>query len=240
MPATRSALPLSLSRLLRSMIPPALSRSFLFFLGFVFFLGIVAPLVVAVGAAAEQCSKEHREVQFNREGVLRLREYNCQRGAGTLSIQFHRLSAMAASMLLEGERARWVSDVFGPHDLADNAVGREFKKILREFGYQSLSDDYKGETVLAISVDTPLGGVGTEQPRVIENESFRFHGLPSFGDMPMPNEMLHVRDRASWPNGFRFFYSGVLRHLYMARRFGGTPRRQTLNSTRSGSKPTTG
>lgn len=159
-------------------------------LGMVAF-GLAALILPYSDALAGQCVPDHRPVQLNSAETVRLREYFCRRDNGreVVRVQFHRLSSMAASLLLNRTNVFWNSALFGSYQLIENAPAREFKQMLSRFGYTNLSSDYAGESVLAFGIDTPAGGTGTDGTKDIENESFRFQDLPISSEMPMPEEM---------------------------------------------------
>jgi hypothetical protein len=157
-------------------------------------------------ASAADCAKDHREVRLNAD-VLRLREYTCRTANEVVRVQFHRLSNMAASLLLNRTNIQWIRVLFGTHKMVENAVGGEFKLLLSRYGFTSLSDNYGGESVLVFGVDTPLGGTGTNGTRQIEGDNFRMQNLPYSGGSPVPNDTAHIRFQLSWPAGYQFFYT---------------------------------
>jgi len=175
----------------------------------------VPVLAMATRANAADCLKDHREIVLAKDDngqqtVIRMREYLCRpatRQDQFVRVQFHRLSDAAAHSLLEGKVNGPLGSVFGRHALADNQVAKNYRALLTKFG----SSTYEG-LVASLGIDTPIGGIGTAEKLAVSQQYTEPQQspitLPSTSDMPMINDLIHIRDQTTWPDGYNFFYSG--------------------------------
>lgn len=171
-------------------------------------------LTIASDAFATDCLKDHREMVLGRddngrESVVRVREYLCKsptRRDEFVRVQFHRLSDAAAHSLLSNSIRGPLGSVFGLYSLTNNRVAEEYRTLLSKFG----NDTYEG-IYATLGIDTPIGGVGTSEKLALSqqysNNSRSPVTLPLTSDIPMIDDLIHIRDQQNWPDGYKFFYS---------------------------------
>ncbi len=162
-------------------------------------------------AIASQCLVDHREITLGRDiegnqAVIRLREYVCrlEGGAPLVKVQFHRLSDVAANVLVTNRLPPALKSIFGQYRLVRNSTLHAYNSLLDQFGFSEV----RPEMTMAVAV--PPGGAGTKTPMRLTNHekpnSIRSVELPTFANMPLLADLIHIRDKPTWPDGWRYFY----------------------------------
>ncbi len=184
------------------------------------FLAIcLAALAAPFAAAGAQCLRDTRDVTFP-DGSVKLRSYRCkigdEAGAGSVTIEFHRLSEAAAGSLLTREPYPELDQIFGKPKLLKTAVGDEATLLFDRFGTrQTEASCYK------FRADAPAGlksyvpsAMGDDKQighscgqRVLRYLSFPDQQNMTSDDLPLPRDNAFIRTTTGWPKDFAFHYT---------------------------------
>src|SRR5262245_28217952 len=91
--------------------------------------------------ANAQCKEDPRLIHSGDDpdtGTVRLKSFLCRVEDGQqgrqIRVEFHRLSEVAASMLVSDRASSQVGDVLGSPAIGDNDVKKTYADLLRQFG----------------------------------------------------------------------------------------------------------
>ncbi|MCC6888564.1 MAG: hypothetical protein IT536_08530 [Hyphomicrobiales bacterium] len=135
---------------------------------------IVLHLIAPLPAALADCEEDMRRLELSSDNVVRLRSYNCRAGGGNgefhLKVEFHRLSDVAAGLVIDRRPSPLLTKALGPVQVVENPVYRAYADLLDRFGMtvELAGQDYGSQVSIRIdgagkggSTQTqtdPLGG----------------------------------------------------------------------------------
>lgn len=102
-------------------------------------VALLGGAIIAGPARSAECVEDRRTVQV-AGGTTKLRAYRCQVGGETLVVEFHRMSSIAASIVLSGKSSQVLSPLFGGSQVIKNSVGKRFETILALAPNRKLGD----------------------------------------------------------------------------------------------------
>jgi len=170
--------------------------------------------MVQSGAASAECVEDRRKLALDAAGqdvsgdnVVELRTYSCRGDAGgdnvQVQVELHRLSDLAASIIVEQRSSGTIRRMMGAPKLIANDVLTTYADLLREFGTnvdRNLSPGFKIEA--AGDGGAAAGSTGDKnEVRALSGASFSTL-LP----YPAVDEM-EALARKTIPPGLRYFYS---------------------------------
>src|SRR5262245_7983805 len=158
-------------------------------------------LVLMLSAAFAQCTEDRRQVDL--VDVVQLRTYVCRTGQGaeeaTARVEIHRLSDLAASIILANRKSEMLARVIGSPRLINNEVSTTYSNLLRQFGttvsWSKLSLKVEG---------AGAGGSGGTSGEKAE-DGIRVLSVPDFLAYPAIEEIEALR-RKMIPSGLRHTY----------------------------------
>jgi hypothetical protein len=152
------------------------------------------------------CTTSDRPVPVGR-GQVSVRDYSCAAAPGRAPVvkyQLHRLSAEAASVILDGRSSPLLNALVGRAKLVTNSVSTQFRALLRDFGEEmQLGDELKAN----VKIGAGTGGQASALADPIEGR--RATQLGRAFDYPSIYINEAVQRGTDWPKNVSLFYSPV-------------------------------
>jgi hypothetical protein len=161
-------------------------------------------LLIVHGPARADCVEEPRQVKLGESNNRQLKAYRCGTEPGQkgtqLRIEFHRLSPMAASLVVGQNASALVRATFGSPKVLRNEVFDHYADLLKQFGQTTDVPKPDDETQLGIAAAD-----GTTVRDTLTGSKFRTlaHGS---GQLPASDEIAALRKKAI-PDGLKVFYA---------------------------------
>ena len=162
---------------------------------------LLACLVGLPSIVRAECFEDRRTVTFDQGGNVQFRSYGCQVDGGSLRVEFHRIGALAASLLFADKTSAGLEKAIGRPRLIANEVSATFLSLLQQFGSATASKD----KYIAFSAEA--GGAGGSVDRVpdaVAWDSAKVFGGGGFYPAIEDGDALRAK---IIPRGMKYFYS---------------------------------
>jgi hypothetical protein len=115
------------------------------------------------------------------------------------------LTDPAPGAVLNGGNNARTSSLYGKHQIVFNEVPKEYRNLLAKFG-SAVRARSGAENVVDLIVTRP--GKEGESPNTAKAEVRSFK-LPSFPDIPLVDETIHILAKQTWPDSINMFFSNL-------------------------------
>jgi hypothetical protein len=159
------------------------------------------------GLARAQCVEDPREVGLDQDNVIRLKSYLCRGGQDQndpqVTVEFHRLSNAAASILIGGQPPpSALRTAIGAPKLVENATFKAFADLLGEFGETHADSQSLDLTLKTQGSDDSASHFEDTKKKVRTLVGVLEEGT----DFPDPEEIQSLQAKRI-PPGMHFYYT---------------------------------
>ena len=181
-------------------------------------IGLSAFIFFAVASAASaDCVSELRRVVLDKTISVPLKSYRCKTGADQnapqVRIEFHRLSDLAASLVISNTSSTLLKKTFGSMKVVENDISKAYGDLLKQFGttYEVVKEQGEVSTRLSINA-AEQQAAQKEEGRLSAEDTIgsvkvrHFMESTDGPDYPAADEIAALRKKAI-PDGLNYYYS---------------------------------
>lgn len=167
----------------------------------------------AASVARADCVAEIRQVVLDKTISVPLKSYRCKTGADQnapqIRIEFHRLSDLAASLMISNTSSTMLTKTFGAIKVVENDVSKTYGDLLKQFGttYEVVKE--QGEVSTRLSINA---AAQKEEDRLSAEDTIgsvkvrHFMETTDGPDYPAADEIAALRKKTI-PDGLNYYYS---------------------------------
>ncbi len=175
-------------------------------------------MMLAISAAlAADCVEDRRTVKFADGQITKLRSYRCEVGGAKLNVEFHRLSDIAASLLLSNKKFAEFTRIIPSARIQENVVSNNFMGLIAKGHAVRDMRDAGG----FFSVSSPGQNEYEGRPKsVAKSLEFRTISWASeYIEIPASAEESRSLARGTIPKGYFFYFDDESTGLQLVPKF---------------------
>jgi hypothetical protein len=168
----------------------------------ILFSALASFMFMGASAAHATCAEDTRRVELDRNNVVRLRSYDCRADEVRLKVEFHRLSDVAAGLVVARRPSPLLVKTLGSLRIIENSIFKSYMDLLNRFGVTvNLTREEYG-THAELRLDA-AGGGGSSEPVRDQVAQNRVRVLTSWAsqssEYPAVDEHNAIRNRTIPP-----------------------------------------